>query len=427
MIKSISKVLISAMCVSILASCNSVVPNNVSDLNKTTISSEQFSDKNISGLVFSQISEQHATLLNSNVLGTDSTFKTSGAVSASSEPVPAISVAPMVDMASSKVAAGYMSSVSSYFPYPGYFEEYVVTDFEEAKTKGYVGTYLSTLNDVVKPIIKDWDNEARLVSTNGRITDKGTNESIKQPDYDKAKYDYTYYSPYQGQWQFIFTSTSLKEVYNITITPDETLVIRQKWGLRDLDFTNITVDSSKAIEIALKAIRDKSFELQQKDSQTSPIATMPVEDPNNKTEILYDIPQGNAASWYFYLEQEKGSLVWNINLNIYNPPQDRPAIEQLNCVDPAIFADPVKSKELTAKIEIRKITNSYINGGYVKIDAKTGEIKSFSRPSKNTYTYEEYLKPYPCAINGQAINDSSVSATNVTTATATGTTTNMIN
>ena len=283
-------------------------------------------------------------------------------------------------MSSDAARAPYMS----YFPGIGPFEEYTVIDFEEAKTAGFSGTYLDVLNKIVKPVVKGLGNDSRMVSSNGSSDTSGINKA--NDTIAGTAEIMPYPNPYQQyQWQFTYVSSAKKEVYSIFVSSAETLVLRQKWGIKDLTPDEIKIDSNAAIKTVTTAILNKSF-------------VSPDNQPNYaspESETLYEIPAN--SSWYLYLEKEKGKLIWNINMNVnYNYlTVPTPAYDPSSTTKPAMPAQP----------------EYWYSGGYARVDAATGAILSLVRPTRYKNTYPVY--PMPMAVDTPA---SSGSASDTTSA-----------
>lgn len=246
------------------------------------------------------------------------------------------------------------------------FEEYVVSDFEEAKTTGYTGSYLSIIKDVINPIVVGLSTDSRLISTYGNTNKSGVTAKVPVPSpsiiptpnpsaspdpqatYTPYPYAYSYTPTYQ--WQFTYVSSAKKEIYSILVSSEEVLVLKQKWKLKELSNNDIKIDSNQAIEIAEKAIKNKNY-------------PAPEYYPNDMATYLYEIPEDANLS-YNLAEEGKGVLVWNINITI-------------NGYDP----------------------DYYYNNGYAKVNAQTGELISFQRIAKMKNNYygspTPYAYPYP--------------------------------
>ncbi|MEK7432466.1 MAG: hypothetical protein AABZ74_04980 [Cyanobacteriota bacterium] len=278
---------------------------------------------------------------------------------------PSAAAAPALDSASgaskSSLAIGRpIIGGGSYFPSGNSFEEYVMIDYEEGVTNGFSGSSSDAYNKIVKPVLKEWASDSRMVNTSGTTDDKGNNKNQNPPQ--NGYYD-------QFKWNFTFASSSKKEIYSFFISEKETYVSRQKWGLKDLSPENITIDSAKAIQIYKEKVADKTFQPDNQNYYKS-----------QNSELLYSIPSN--GTWNFYLQQDKDGLVWSVNVYFpvdYQKQEVKPTeISQ----DPAkpIFTKPVPT-----------VSYSY-SGGYARIDAKTGKVLSMNRIIK--YTQQNY--PYPC-------------------------------
>ena len=366
----------------VLSGCSGLSQTDVSKLTNTTTGTSQ----TINGLNFSKISDTNVALFNQNINQASQTNQGNGA-SSQTAVTSNQSTGATSDMASQQIAApsvsGKMSSlVAQNFPQTGFFENYVVTDFEEATKAGYKGTYLATLNNIIKPIIKDLAPDSRLVSSNGNADKNGVNLTPVDSSFPEGYFG-------TSQWYFNFVSSSQKEIYSITVSEKETLVMRQKWGLADMSFDKVTIDSNKAIEIALKNIKDKSV----KPSYDQ------VEDtnPQYSSQILYAPPSDLPSSWNFYLEQDKTDLIWSISLSIFNQNNNNVIMyaKDATTTVSGSASETTTSNATTVStkptVEKKMVTNVWYEGGYIRINAATGEIVSFSRPMKHTNTYEEYV------------------------------------
>lgn len=404
----VSKVTVAAT-IFILSGCSTAGPNNIYP---APVSNNTNNQPSLTDLKFSKVSEQkkseYNALITQNAVNESAT---AGATSSATAPAPASApMAPMVAVAGdAKMSAGMGAYPMSYFPQPGMFEEYVVIDFEEAKTAGFSGTYLNALGTVVKPIIQKLGTDIRMVNSNGSSDDNGVNksETVNNNSSDKPMPAPVYYNPYQ--WQFTFVSSSAKQVYNIFISSAETLVLRQQWGLKDLNPNDIKIDSSDAIKIVKNAIADKKF--------ISPDNQQIYLGP--EAEVLYDLPKD--ATWYLYLEKDKGKLVWSLNFN-YN-----------NNNYPIVYAEGSGGGVASSTGAVRSSTTSadtsiavgepnpgipsampaypeyWYNGGYARVDAASGEILSLARPTryKNVNVYPPCCKtepmPLPAAVEKPAV------------------------
>ncbi len=360
---------------------------------------QQNKDSNTENLQFSKVSSEKTAELNSfvargliqNQAGNQSQQASSQVGAAPSGiPMPSASAYPSTSPTSGDnlSAGGYTgpsyyaspSAYSAYYPTPYYtgmptpyfgssasFEEYEMIDFEEARKKGQTGSYLSIVKNIINPIINSLSADARLISIYGNTDHTGnTVKSTPLPTYSPGNnndirpsetpvasaipsYSPTYapsssYEPYQ--WQFTYASSLKKEVYSILVSSVETLILRQKWGLKNLQNDQIKIDSTEAIQIVEKAVKDKNYG---PTPYPSPLYS------DNGFQYIYEIPK--EANLSYYLTNEKSGLVWNISFSYYNPAE----------------------------------YNYYYNAGFARVNAKTGEIISVDRMSK----YKSYPYYYP--------------------------------
>ncbi|MFN8578978.1 MAG: hypothetical protein U0354_19290 [Candidatus Sericytochromatia bacterium] len=321
----------------LIYSCSSNTPsqpNNNNQVNNNTSQSKDkqtnnFSSNEIAGLKFNKVSDQNVNLINNQ----QKSQGKSGSVSNSAAPL-----APSSDMVSRQgVSAPEMSRIGKPDIYGGYFnsqnpfEEYIMIDYQEAKTKGSNGSFLESYNSIVKPIIKEWTNDYKSTYIYGNINDNNQNNDVNINGF-----------PYT--WQYTYVSPSKKEVYSILISSKETLVLRQKWVLKNFIDTNIKIDSVRAIKIFSDKVKDKNYNSEYDNNNLS---------PNSKP--MFEIPDNTY--WTFYLSQEKDYLVWNINTNYIYPT-----------------IPPIQNGQ--------SYTNTWYSGGFARINAETGEIISMSRPVK---------------------------------------------
>ncbi|MEK7432087.1 MAG: hypothetical protein AABZ74_03055 [Cyanobacteriota bacterium] len=313
-------------------------------------------------------------------------------------------MAPMVRAAGDSAVSSSMAFPVSYFPYSGAFEEYTVVDFEEARSSGFVGSYAEIISKIIKPTISSIASDARMTNANGNLDKNGLNKNLPQPTNSATPMPY-YYGGANYQWSFTFVSSSKKEVYNFYVSSTETLILRQKWGLKDLALDSIKIDSSEAIKILTNAIKDKSMN----STQNQYLGT--------NSELLYDIPSDKDVSWNLYMELEKNKVIWNVNMNINYSPYSYPypmplAVDGSSGSGVAPAGSSVVSSDGTttsignagsAKPEIARVPDYYYSGAYARIDAETGKILMFNRPNRTKYepypVYSGYSGPdYPVGI-----------------------------
>ena len=385
-IKSAS-VLISAML--LMTACGTTVNTITNPANTGSVATNNSSTiSSPSNLTFSKVSEakvaEYNNLLTKNVTSNQAQGSGGGVTTQVSPTSPQISApspgsAAGISARSSDMA---MAPYMSYFPGVGPFEEYTVTDFDEARTTGFSGTYIEALNKIVKPVIKGLGNDARMTSSNGSSDANGINKSDDvQNNNNSGKPEimpYPINSNYQQyQWQFTYVSSSKKEVYSIFVSTRETLVLKQKWGIKDLSPDDIKIDSNSAIKLISEAIVNRNSISSPPDSQPQYTS------PGNET--LYEIPKN--TSWYLYLEKEKGKLIWNINMNIMNYAQPMPLYDT-----GTTNAGSAMTKPDLAPIQQPEF---WYSGGYARIDAANGNILTLVRPSRYKNVQPSYPEPMP--------------------------------
>jgi len=366
----LSRKIIFLLILPIISSCGLNAQNLPEQKN---ISNNSIINSNIGTLKFSKVQDsklsEYNNLLNRNLSGSNNTVTSNSSANRQST---VLSLAP-----ESKMSAPVSNTVMRYFPCCGgvFWDEYAVVDFEEAKQSGFTGTYIEALNKVVKPIVSQLPSDVRLVNTSGSSDLDGINKVTKE---NKKLMPYMDY-----QWYFNFVSSSEKSVYSINIGEKEILVLKQKWGLKKLNFENIKIDSKDAIKIFYDAIKNK--DLKSTDNQEQYL-------PNN-AEILYDIHK-ESTSWYFYLENDKNNLIWSISMNInyYNYPL--PVVKNTDMPASSSGAGVINPGEEISKQY--KEPYYWYSGGYARIDATTGKILSFSRPVRYK---NNVIEPNPIPTN----------------------------
>lgn len=120
-------------------------------------------------------------------------------------------------------------------------------------------------------------------------------------------------------WRFVYVSSSRNEMLQFMVMPDKTSILRLGWAPLNLDPARVKVGSQAAIAALIKAVGDRSFrgeeETNQKDYFFGHAFTQPKtgewDNENQQTEILYQVPA--KARWNVSLQQVVGKLVWDIN------------------------------------------------------------------------------------------------------------------
>lgn len=241
-----------------------------------------------------------------------------------------------------------------------------LVSISEAEAPGSKGPLKQILADVVTPVLKDWAPDAHLVSSTGSLGNDGA--ALVPSPVPSAP---GYYPSYDTGWRLSYVSPSRQEALNFTVMADKTVAIRMRWAPLNLATTPIEVDADEALKKLKAAIEDAQFRSEEEKSgldyflgtsfgTASPVM-MPPPPYQERIEALYAVPAN--ARWNVQLQSALGKLVWELSFyQVYdekNPPM------------PA--------------------TDYYVDGnGRGMVDATTGAVIRFSRPSKRYFP-----QPYP--------------------------------
>ena len=304
-------------------------------------------------------------------------------------------------------------SFGYYFGYGGFggggMDQMALVSVQEGETKGSSGSFAAVIADVVGPVVKAWAPDGRLTQSGAVLTndgkvyveprsDENADMMIARPGYGGG------YGPFGdgNGWRMVYTSTERSEILSFTVTAEKTTVIRMRWAPLDLAPERVTVDSSDAVKKLIAAISDKGYKGEEEKTMKDYFMGYPFEQPktgewdsaDHKTEVLYNVPAN--ARWNVNLQNVMGKVVWELNWWAQEDAQvmrggvavptfaTKPAVmedgdwEERECPEPA------------------KVTNSYTNwNGQGMVDAETGAVIRFTRPTKTSYSY--YNGPdYPC-------------------------------
>lgn len=322
-------------------------PNSTNQNNSNT--QNQTNTQTTGSLKFNKISEANKALQNNSQAKT-----VANPNSSRNSDLATPALAPSLGKAEMGAApSDAMVSSRMMMPRPSGFQEYVMISNEEASSDGFVGTYLETYKKIVKPLLSELDTNANLKWSNGGAGNDGKNPVSNEMN--------------SYQWQFSYVSNDKKEVYDFYISDKKTLVLKQKWAIKNLNPDDVKIDSSKAISILKEKIADKNYK--------SP-------DPNNQnyiepnSEAIYTLPEKTGFS--FYLAQEESNLVWNINMSVNTQPY--------------YYSDvPMREVMSNSYVPEKRVENIWYSGGSARINAKTGEVLSFYRPMKHS---DKFYQPY---------------------------------
>ncbi len=307
-------------------------------------------------------------------------------------------------------------SFGHYFGYGGGggMDQMALVSVQEAETKGSSGSFQNVIGDVVSPIVKVWAADARLTQSGAVLTSDGKLFVEPRNDANKDMMIRPAYGPYNdgNGWRLVYTSSDRHEILNFTVTAEKTTIIRMRWAPLDLAPERVTVDSSDAVKKLVAAISDKGYKGEEEKSMKDYFMGYPFEQPktgewdssDNKTEVLYEVPKN--ARWNVNLQNVMGKVVWELNWWAQDeeayPTRGgvgiaMPAVARTKpMIEPAYDGD-YEEEQLPECGEPERISHSYTNwNGQGMVDAETGAVIRFTRPTRNTYSY--YNGPdYPCS------------------------------
>lgn len=243
----------------------------------------------------------------------------------------------------------------------------------EGEAPGSRGPLQAILTNVVAPVLKDWAADAHLTSSNANLGNDGLLAPSKPSPDGAVKPMMPYYGGGNG-WQLSYVSPSRNEVLSFQVTPEKTLVVRARWAPLNLAATPVGVDSDAAVQKLVTAIEDRNFKSEEETTGKDYFlgtafdqAAMNPVSPEVRTEVVYDVPDN--ARWYASLQPILGKLVWELSFYSYNVmPVPAVAVDGVAVppVDPGYYFD---------------------NSARGMIDAQTGAVIRFSRPTKRYYNY----------------------------------------
>ena len=253
--------------------------------------------------------------------------------------------APMPGMAS---RAGLVADKMIAPWFGGEFNQYVLqyaeeNDFAASKATTLLGAYSQT----VKPLLGQWDADARLIESQAHFgSGKGNDEGLFYLPDERG-------NPIQLKvnYLFRFASSSRKETLVFYLTDTETRVHRLVWGEPDVDLSRVKLDSNQAQATALKALTSRT---------SKPDYPVYPEQSSPEMEIIYEIPAG--AHWQISLNQNTGVSRYFASVNFEREDSNQPEGKQM------VY-------------------------GSVEIDAESGKIYSLNRPVLYHYGKEIYPQP----------------------------------
>ena len=318
-------------------------------------------------------------------------------------------------LSSGNMNGGYGYAYAYGPGYGGGSEPTALVSLTESSTAGAKGTYQQLLASVVQPVLADWAKDGKLLSV---YASTGSDGLLPEPSPAPAGYPegcQVYQSPEEAGWRLSYYSKSLNEMLNFHVTPAKTLVVRARWAPLDLAAVPVAVDNDAALEALVAAIETPGFQGAEEKSgedyfmggtftsptpcfgpaiptpmpvAIGPAGGMPYPEPTydayaNRLEVVHDVPA--TARWNVNLQVILGKPVWE--LSFYAPYEPFPARPV-----------PMTKEEAMAQPPYEDPGFHFNNSARGLVDAVTGTVIRFSRPSKQHYpkrTYDPNYGPYP--------------------------------
>ncbi|MFN3428492.1 MAG: hypothetical protein ACK46X_00920 [Candidatus Sericytochromatia bacterium] len=321
----------------------------------------------LGGLTFKPVSAQNTRYIGASG-GTGSAMPVPGAAATS---------APTVTPSASTISPGGVASGNiygggyGYGYYGGSSVPMALVSVTEAEAPGSRGPLKAILEALVAPVLKDWAADAHLVSSSGSLDAEGM-ALVASPSPMPAPPGYGYYGGYDTGWRLSYVSPSRQEALNFHVAADKTLVIRMRWAPLNLAATPIMVDADEAVKKLSTAIEDPAFRGEEEKTGTDyffgtafqPVPTVPPGGYQERVETIYDVPP--QARWNATLQSVLGKQVWE--LSYYRAYSE---------------TDPYPQAP----------DHWFDNSARGMVDAQTGAVVRFTRPSKRYYP--NYPSPMP--------------------------------
>lgn len=243
----------------------------------------------------------------------------------------------------------------------------------EAEAPGSKGPLKQIMADVVTPVLEDWAPDAHLVGSSGTL---GNDGAALVPSPVPSAYP-GFNASYDAGWRLSYVSPSRQEALNFTVMADKTIAIRMRWAPLNMATTPIVVDADEALKKLKAAIEDAQARSEEEETgldyflgtsfqaampmMTGSREAMPPPPYQERIEPLYAVPAN--ARWNVQLQAVLGKLVWELHFYPQYDPNSPPMPQLDHYVDAT---------------------------GRGMVDATTGTVIRFSRPSKRYYP-----QPFP--------------------------------
>ncbi|MFN3430594.1 MAG: hypothetical protein ACK46X_11635 [Candidatus Sericytochromatia bacterium] len=277
----------------------------------------------------------------------------------------------------------------SYFGGP--FGQMKLDGVQEAKAAGASAGFLELQNQLIAPALADWATDARMVNTNGTLTETGDPVTASEN------------FPEEFAWHATYASISRAEVLEFHVTAKETRVVRLKWSPVTIDVKAAQVDAKAAVEKLTQAIRSRQRSKEEELGRDyffqpgdqgriaiDPGVSMPaiaVGEPapgyqGPTTEVRHELKAGGR--WYVNLQQIGDHLVWELNYNAHVAPAMTTPSSGPISADAAVSSPAIEPAKIAAPAPVQP--EPWVDeNAYGMIDARTGEVIRMRRPTKYTY------------------------------------------
>lgn len=289
-----------------------------------------------------------------------------------------------------------------YGPGGGGGEPTTLVSLTQSEAAGSRGPYKDLLTTVIRPVITDWASDAKLLTSNATTGNDGLlTEPGPPPEGMPPGCEAYYGAPNETAWRLTYFSASRSEMLNFYVTPARTLIVRARWAPLDLDGTPVAVDNDVALRSLVAAIETQGFQGEEEKSGLDYFmggtfgqrcdGPMPMKGPpmpvgkegEFRTEVVYDVPDN--ARWNVNLQVILHKPVWE--LTFYAQPDASPMPVPMKMPSPGVSMPPYEDPGF-----------NFNNSARGLVDATTGAVIRFNRPSKHYYprpVMGMHPTPYP--------------------------------
>lgn len=220
-----------------------------------------------------------------------------------------MSVAPGA-MPAADIAPGGRLMMPGWF---GEFNQYALQFAEESVfPASSTWNLLSAYHQTVRPLIQNWDAQARLVESSAYVGDQTEGAARHYlPDASGQPTEMAVRLMYR------LASSERKETLVVYLTDTETRLHRLVWGEPHLDLSALKLDSNAARDKALEAFKSRD---------ASPGYPVYPDYSHPEMEVLYNVPAN--ASWQLHLNQhsaQNSRYFVSVSFPVANPryPEER--------------------------------------------------------------------------------------------------------